>query len=159
MTPTRAEVLAATGDALDRMVAEVILQQRPRIRTIATNDGGESCCMSDADGLDVRGWLQKKHAAGLFLDYEIMQYEQFPQYSRGQGWDDIKAKLAARDLCPAFARELAQLVIPNNKAIRRAFSECQTGFTYSDAQLWAMLSADPTAVCRAAVLACLQGEE
>lgn len=116
--PTRATVLAATGEELDRLVT--------------------------------------RH---VFLVDDDKYLELTPRWVRDADLVNTRSKILSyvrqADLGPAFARELAQLVIPNNKAIRRAFSECQTGFTYSDAQLWAMLSAPPEAVCRAAVLACI----
>lgn len=111
MTPTRASVLAATGEELDRLVCQYVWcwyddhyqKNPPEISSHPT------------PMLNLRDWI------------------------------------AARDLGPAFARELARITFGEMFA--------DDGCDFVDSKdLWDLLSADPVDICRAAVLACLQGE-
>lgn len=107
--PTRASVLAATGEELDRLVDKVLC---------------------GVDGLIVRAWSREY----LFT---------------AENMAAIKMRIAARDLGPAFARELADQVLLDDDG------PCSCDSFIDFTGIWAMLSAPPEAVCRAAVLACI----
>lgn len=95
-------------------------------------------------------------ATGEELDGLVEQYvvqrdipsHLWPRWSSDPAWTrGVKGNIASRDLGPAFARELARIVIRDKE---------WACLMLDHGSLWALLSATPEQICRAAVLAAIK---
>ena len=70
---------------IDRLVAERVMNVKPQVSQQVSNDGGKSSAFGNDDWssrwTDIHAWLKEKQDGGMMLDYKVVEWHRYPNYS------------------------------------------------------------------------------
>ena len=153
---TRDEIMSMeAGPEMDQMVGELIGDE-PEITPVASDDGGKTACaMVDRQWgpwrseHELRLWLEEGQQRGLHLGFKIEACKTWPRYSTSisDAWEVVeKLPIDSQGLL------IARCSVANA-------DEYQAAIHVQGEAVWVSGDTAPLAICRAALIATMEGEQ